>query len=142
MSPRSQHLLFITLMVAAMSCVISLTLTLIKVGFDHSLGYLINQWLRNWALAALVAWPTAYIVVPAVRKIVTKLARGLPWVGRDSIAALLPKAPLPLPYTFRPNSAHTYLSNFFPVGHAAKCVSPCGLGFSTLGNSPAKNPLR
>lgn len=75
LSARSQHLLFITLMVAAMSCVISLTLTIIKVGFDHSLGYLLNQWLKNWALAAIVAWPTAYIVVPVVRKIVTKLAR-------------------------------------------------------------------
>jgi hypothetical protein len=75
LSPRSQHLLFITLMVFAMSAVISLTLTILKLGFDHSLGFLLNQWLKNWALAAIVAWPTAYIVVPAVRKIVTKLSR-------------------------------------------------------------------
>jgi ABC-type enterochelin transport system permease subunit len=75
LSARSQHLLFITLMVTAMSCVISLTLTIIKVGFDHSMGYLLNQWLKNWALAAIVAWPTAYIVVPAVKKIVAKLAK-------------------------------------------------------------------
>lgn len=63
-------LLFVTLMVLAMSFVISLTLTLIKSGFAS--GFL-TIWLRNWALAALVAWPTAMLVVPAVRRIVARI---------------------------------------------------------------------
>jgi Protein of unknown function (DUF2798) len=75
MSPRSQHVLFITLMVAAMSMVISLTLTIVKVGFSHGIGALVDQWLRNWALSALVAWPTAYIVVPTVRRVVARVAK-------------------------------------------------------------------
>jgi hypothetical protein len=62
--------LFVTLMVIAMSFIISLTLTIIKSGFTD--GFL-TIWLRNWALSAIVAWPTAMIVVPAVRKIVANL---------------------------------------------------------------------
>lgn len=75
MSPRTQQLLFITIMVAIMSCVISLTLTIVKLGFSHGVGALVDQWLRNWALAAIVAWPTACVAVPTARKIVGKLAK-------------------------------------------------------------------
>jgi hypothetical protein len=75
LSARSQHLLFITIMVAIMSCVISLTLTIVKVGFASGVGNLVDQWLRNWALAAIIAWPTAYVAVPMARKLVSKLAR-------------------------------------------------------------------
>lgn len=75
LSARSQQLLFITIMVAIMSCVISLTLTIVKVGFGAGIGHLIDHWLRNWGLAAVIAWPTAYIAVPTARKIVTKLAK-------------------------------------------------------------------
>jgi hypothetical protein len=35
----------------------------------------LGRWVKNWLLAMLVAWPTAYIVVPAVRRIVAKLAK-------------------------------------------------------------------
>jgi hypothetical protein len=75
LSARSQHLLFITIMVGIMSCVISLTLTIVKVGFGGGVGHLVDQWLRNWALAAIIAWPTAYFAVPTARKIVGKLAK-------------------------------------------------------------------
>jgi hypothetical protein len=75
LSPRTQHYLFITIMVAIMSCVISLTLTIVKIGFGQGVGHLVEQWLRNWALAAIIAWPTAALAVPTARKIVTKLAK-------------------------------------------------------------------
>ena len=65
-------LIFVTLMVIAMSFVISLTLTIIKSGF--ATGFF-TIWLRNWALAAIVAWPTAMVVVPSVRRFVAHITR-------------------------------------------------------------------
>lgn len=69
---RYAVVLFVTIMVFAMSFVISLALTVIRVGFVN--GFL-TIWLRNWALAAIVAWPTAMLVVPAARQIVAKITR-------------------------------------------------------------------
>lgn len=63
-------LIFVTLMVFAMSLVISLSLTIIRSGFTP--GFF-TVWLRSWALSALVAWPTAMVIVPLVRKAVTFL---------------------------------------------------------------------
>ncbi len=71
LSPRHAHALFITLMVFAMSLVISLAMTLLNSGPD---GFLALRWLRSWGLSAVVAWPTAYLVVPVVRKIVAMVS--------------------------------------------------------------------
>lgn len=70
-SPRRQQAVFVTLMVLAMSFVISLTMALINMPLDSRFP---GRWVRNWLIAMLVAWPTAYIVVPNVRRIVTKLS--------------------------------------------------------------------
>lgn len=66
------HVLFVTLMVLAMSFTISLTLTVIKSGFTDGFT---RAFLRSWALSAIVAWPTAMLVVPAVRRIVAAVTR-------------------------------------------------------------------
>jgi hypothetical protein len=71
-SPRRQTVVFVTLMVLAMSFVISLAMALINLPLDERF---LGRWVKNWLLAMLVAWPTAYIVVPAVRRIVAKLAK-------------------------------------------------------------------
>ncbi len=63
-------LIFVTLMVFAMSLVISLSLTLLRSGFSPGFFTL---FLRAWALSALVAWPFAMVIVPVVRRIVTFL---------------------------------------------------------------------
>jgi antibiotic biosynthesis monooxygenase (ABM) superfamily enzyme len=72
LSARSQQLLFITLMVLAMSFIISLVMSLLNAPTlsDFSPA----RWLKNWLISMLVAWPTAYVVVPAVRRIVSKFA--------------------------------------------------------------------
>lgn len=67
LSPRQSHALFITLMVFAMSLVISLAMAFLNAGPE---GFVAGRWLRSWGLAALVAWPTAYMVLPVVRRIV------------------------------------------------------------------------
>lgn len=71
LSPRQAQLLFITLMVFAMSLVMSLAMTLVNFGVG---GFVLTRWLRSWGTAALVAWPTAYVVVPAVRRIVARVS--------------------------------------------------------------------
>jgi hypothetical protein len=59
-------------MVLAMSFVISLAMALINLPLDERF---MGRWFKNWLLAILVAWPTAYLIVPAVRRIVAKLAK-------------------------------------------------------------------
>lgn len=72
LGPRAQQLLFITLMVLAMSFVMSLAMALANQPLD---GHFFGRWLRNWLLSLVVAWPTAYAVVPTVRRIVARLAK-------------------------------------------------------------------
>jgi len=64
--------LFVALMCVAMSCTISLAMSIINFGFSP--GFLV-RWLRAWALSFLIAWPTAYIFVPQVRRLVDRIAR-------------------------------------------------------------------
>jgi hypothetical protein len=71
-SARRQQVVFVTLMVLAMSFVISLAMAVMNLPLDERF---LARWLKNWLLAILVAWPTAYIVVPSVRRIVAKLAK-------------------------------------------------------------------
>lgn len=71
LSPRRAQLVFITLMVAAMSFVISLAMTLVNSG---AANFALSGWLRSWGVSALVAWPTAYVVVPVVRGIVARVS--------------------------------------------------------------------
>jgi hypothetical protein len=71
-SARRQQVVFVTLMVLAMSFVISLAMAVMNLPLDERF---LARWLKSWLLAILVAWPTAYIVVPSVRRIVAKLAK-------------------------------------------------------------------
>lgn len=58
-------------MVFAMSLVISLAMAFLNSGPE---GFVVARWLRSWGLAASVAWPTAYFVLPVVRRIVARVS--------------------------------------------------------------------
>ena len=60
---------FAVLMSLGMSFSMSLTLTLVNVGFD---GFL-EKWPRAFIIGFIVSLPTSLIMIPIVRKIVNKL---------------------------------------------------------------------
>jgi hypothetical protein len=64
---RWSGVLFITFMVLAMCFVMSLAMTVVNHGLRA--GFL-DRWGRSFAIGVLVAWPTAYVVVPRVRQLV------------------------------------------------------------------------
>jgi hypothetical protein len=53
-----------------MSCVVSLISTLRAHGFG---GFEIGGWLQAWGLSWVVAFPTLFVVLPLVRKIVAAI---------------------------------------------------------------------
>lgn len=65
------QLLFVTLMAAIMSGVMSLALGIAYSDFSVAL----RVWPQKWFVAFLVAWPTAFFVVPVVRRVVDAVSR-------------------------------------------------------------------
>ena len=55
-------------MALLMSCFMSLVISIFNIGFVDNILYI---WLRAWAFAFTVAFPTVIVVTPAVRKLVT-----------------------------------------------------------------------
>ncbi len=66
LSRKGGNILFVVLMVLAMSLVISLAMTLLNTGVR---GDLIGRWMRGFAIAFLVALPGAFIIVPLMRRL-------------------------------------------------------------------------
>jgi hypothetical protein len=65
---KYQHIVFGFFMALLMSCFMSLVISIFNVGFVDNILYI---WLRAWAFAFTVAFPTVIVVTPAVRKLVT-----------------------------------------------------------------------
>jgi hypothetical protein len=72
LTPRQAQSAFIPLMVTTMSAVMSFTITAVRFGLRPGL---VEAWLDNWALAFIVALPVAWVVVPTVRGVLTRLTR-------------------------------------------------------------------
>jgi hypothetical protein len=53
-----------------MSCIVSLIASLRAVGFD---GFTLVGWLQAWGLSWIVAFPTLFLALPLVRRIVGAL---------------------------------------------------------------------
>ncbi len=64
------QLLFVFFMALCLSCIMSLVMSLRTFGME---GAWIARWLSAWGFAFIVAFPTAYLVVPRVRKLVDYL---------------------------------------------------------------------
>jgi len=79
LTPRHAQLAFVPLMVTVMSAVISFTMTVLHHGF---VADLLDAWLRNWALAFVVALPVAWVTVPSVRALLARLTRTEPAPAR------------------------------------------------------------
>ncbi|WMN59620.1 DUF2798 domain-containing protein [Pseudoalteromonas xiamenensis] len=67
MIPRKyENLLFPFLMALFMSCIMSFVITVMNAGF---VNHLLTIWLRAWAGAFVVAFPTILVVGPMVRRL-------------------------------------------------------------------------
>jgi hypothetical protein len=65
---KYQNIVFGFFMALLMSCFMSLVISIFNIGFVDNILYI---WLRAWAFAFTVAFPTVIVVTPAVRKLVT-----------------------------------------------------------------------
>jgi hypothetical protein len=72
LTARQAQLAFIPVMVLIMSGVISCALT----AWNRGLGAeFLDIWLHNWGMALTVALPTAWLVVPRLQAVLTRLTR-------------------------------------------------------------------
>lgn len=65
LSRRGANTLFVLLLSGAMAAIMSLAMTIVNTGVD---AHLIARWLRNFLLAWLIAFPTALLIVPPIRR--------------------------------------------------------------------------
>ena len=69
MIDRKHHkIVFAFFMALLMSCIMSFVITVFNVGFVSNLGHI---WLKAWAFAFIVAFPTITVVAPIVHKLVS-----------------------------------------------------------------------
>ncbi|MBL8990631.1 MAG: DUF2798 domain-containing protein [Phycisphaerae bacterium] len=69
--PQGQFF-FIFLMCLFMSACMSLAMTFVRLGFTREL---IDQWLKNWVIAFVIAVPAALFFVPLSRRIADAVTR-------------------------------------------------------------------
>ena len=67
-SAKYQKLVFSFFMALLMSCIMSFVITLFNVGFIENVLF---TWLKAWAFAFVVAFPTINLVAPIVNKLVS-----------------------------------------------------------------------
>ena len=79
LTPRQAQLAFVPLMVTVMSAAISFVMTVLHGGAGPGL---LQAWLGNWATAFVVALPVAWVAVPAVRALLSRLTDTAP-VARE-----------------------------------------------------------
>lgn len=60
------------IMVAMMSFIITLVMTIVNVGIDNFVWWI---WLRSWIIAFCIAAPLAYFLPEKISKILTKLIK-------------------------------------------------------------------
>lgn len=64
---RYQQLVFAFFMALLMSCIMSFVISVFNVGFVNNIVLI---WLKAWAFAFIVAFPTITLVAPIVRRMV------------------------------------------------------------------------
>lgn len=67
-SAKFHKLVFSFFMALLMSCIMSFVITLFNVGFIENILFI---WLKAWAFAFVVAFPTINLVAPIVNKLVS-----------------------------------------------------------------------
>ena len=72
LSRRGSNALFLVLLCLVLSGVIALAVTISASGLTSGMTW---RWTRAWAVGMLVATPTAFLLVPALRRFCDRLSR-------------------------------------------------------------------
>jgi hypothetical protein len=75
LTPRQAQFAFVPSMVTVMSATISFVMSAFHHGFQSGL---LQLWLSNWGLAFVVALPVAWVAVPVLRALLTRLTYASP----------------------------------------------------------------
>lgn len=70
--PKYQKIVFAFLMALIMSCIMSFVISVFNVGLH---GQIVQVWLKAWAFAFVVAFPTIMVVAPIVKTLVILLIK-------------------------------------------------------------------
>ena len=81
LDPKYAPLLVPTIMAIAMSFVMSLVLTTVRLGFAPNL---VSAWLTSFAIGMIVAIPTAILVAPHAQRLVGRLTGVPPRAPREN----------------------------------------------------------
>jgi hypothetical protein len=65
LSRRGANVLFVLVLSGAMAAIMSLAMTIVHSGVDASL---VSRWLRSFLIAWLIAFPSALLIVPPIRR--------------------------------------------------------------------------
>lgn len=65
---KYQRIVFAFFMALLMSCIMSLVISIFNVGLVSNI---IHIWLKAWAFAFIIAFPTITVVAPIVQKLVS-----------------------------------------------------------------------
>lgn len=72
LSRRGANVLFVFLLSGSMAAIMSLAMTIVNTGVD---AHLVARWLRNFLIAWLIAFPSALLVVPPIRRFVDSFVK-------------------------------------------------------------------
>ena len=79
--PKYARVLLPAVMATAMSLVMSLVDTIVRVGLASNL---VSAWLGSFAVGVVVAAPTAILIAPAAQRLVGQLTGGQPTRGEEA----------------------------------------------------------
>jgi 3'-phosphoadenosine 5'-phosphosulfate sulfotransferase (PAPS reductase)/FAD synthetase len=71
-SPRIINILSMGLMVLLMTLFVVFVTTIFNYGFSSDFFI---RWMKGWGLSFIIAFPTVLVIMPFIRKIVSKLAQ-------------------------------------------------------------------
>ncbi|MDX2131233.1 MAG: DUF2798 domain-containing protein [Planctomycetota bacterium] len=72
LSRTQANIVSVALIAFTMSGVMSLAMVIVNTGLG---GALVGRWMRSWVIAFIIALPVAFIVIPAIRRLVGRFAR-------------------------------------------------------------------
>lgn len=70
---KQSHVVFVFLIVTALTGVMALAVTFERFGFDHSLGFFLGRVFKAWVIGVVVGIPFSLFTFPILRKFVDSL---------------------------------------------------------------------
>jgi hypothetical protein len=72
LSRRGSNVLFVLMLSGAMAAIMSLAMTIVNTGVD---AHLVARWLRSFVIAWIIAFPSAMLLLPPIRRFADSFAK-------------------------------------------------------------------